>query len=465
MRSVLRTCEISVLLAMAIALILTTGAPRTSLAEEMQSHRFPDFNAKYLPPEVEYDGPLFRLSQNYPDKSEVDQATREILAIPFDQNTESKNWLKYLLAVRAYCLDGNTEVEWRGQENRTRLWYHVPWQHAGEKGREGINGLTREATAQPKQLSPLQKDKFQTHAVALYNNPGGYTIGQVWKDQFQPNPTKAVFPVGTVVVKVLFTQADEKQVPYLINPITWKGYIQDPAFPTDPTKRKVQDLRLIQMDIMVRDDRAKATGGWVFGTYCYNGALKNENPWENLMPVGIQWGNDPDLLNPDENPTNPEPTSTQINNKLKQTIINPSPDLPPQHLGWGGRLNGPADYYRSSCMSCHSTAQYPSFVNQHPDFDKPIKYRPGDPQWDAWFRNLKCGDPFNPMVPMLKYDKRKAISTDFSLQLSIGITHFYAWKSEVMGGYFTPALPGSQGLLNRETTTLPTSEPPVSPQR
>src|SRR5207249_1753973 len=123
----------------------------------------------------------------------------------------------------------------------------VPWQHVGEKGREGINGLTREATAQPKQLAFTQKDKFQTHAVAMYNPPGGHTIGRVWANQFEPDPTVARFPVGTVVVKVLFTQADETQVPYLKNPIVWKAYVQDPA---DATKRKVQDLRLLQMDIM-----------------------------------------------------------------------------------------------------------------------------------------------------------------------------------------------------------------------
>lgn len=449
---------------MLIAAALSLAAFRHAHAQvsDNGSHRFPDFNSKYLPSEVEYDGPLFRLSQSYPSEPPtLDHALEHILAIPFDKNTESENWLKYLLAVRSYCFEGNLEVNWRGQENQTRKWYHVPWQHAGEKGREGINGLTREATAQPKQLAATQKDKFQTHAVALYNSPGGYTIGRVWRDQFQPDPRAALFPVGTVVVKVLFTQADDKQVPYLTNPITWKAYIQDP---TDATKRKVQELQLLQMDVMVRDDRAKKTGGWVFGTYCYNGNLKNGNRWENLVPVGIQWGNDPNLVDPDDNPTNQEPLKTLINDKLKETIINRSPDLPAQHLGWGGRLNGPADYYRSSCMSCHSTAQYPSFVNQNPDFDKPAKYRPGDPQWEAWFRNLNFGQAFSPMVPMVKFDKRRAVSTDFSLQLAIGIAQFYVWKSETMGGYFTPELPDSKGLSGREATIVPTSEPPTSPK-
>ena len=58
------------------------------------------------------------------------------------------------------------------------------------------------------------------------------------------------------------------------------------------TQRAIAPMNLIQMDIMVRDDRAIDTGGWVFGNFAYNGKLGNENRWDNLIPVGIQWGND-----------------------------------------------------------------------------------------------------------------------------------------------------------------------------
>jgi hypothetical protein len=383
----------------------------------------------------------------------MEQAIKDILLIPFDENGDTANWKKYLLAVRDYCFEGNVDVDWRGQDNPKRKWVHVPWQHAGEKGREGINGLTREATAKPRQLASTQKDPFQTYAVALYNPPGGYTIGKVWENQFEPDPNQARFPEGTVVAKVLFTQADESQVPYLKNPLSWKAYAQDPV---DGKKRKVQELRLIQMDIMIRDNRAKNTGGWVFGTFCYNGDLNEKNRWHNLMPVGLQWGNDPQVDDPNDNPENKEPIETRINPKLKETVVSRDPKLPPQHLGWGGRLNGPADYYRSSCMSCHATAQYPSVVQQHPDFDDSIRFNPGDPQWSAWFRNLNCGQPFS---PMFKYDKRRAISVDFSLQLAIGLEQFYAWKARTMGGYFTPVLPGGPRPDERVQRSVPTSEP------
>jgi hypothetical protein len=219
-------------------------------------------------------------------------------------------------------------------------------------------------------------------------------------------------------------------------------------------------MRLLQIDIMVRDERAAASGGWTFATYCYNGALAEPNPWKRMVPVGLQWGNDPQLVDPLQNPVNPEPVQTHINHNLKETFINPSKDLPPQHLGWGGRLNGPADYYRSSCMSCHSTAQYPSSVSQHPDFDSPVKHKLGQAEWNAWFRNLNCGQAFSPIS---NSDKQRAVSTDFSLQLSIGIAQFYDWKQKTMGGYFTPVLPDAPRLKERATVIIPTSEPPPAP--
>lgn len=417
-------------------------------------HRFPDFKLEYKPLESEYKGSLFRLSQDYPiEKPDIDDALEQILRIPFDRNDNGKeNWKEYLMAVRDYCFEGNLEVEWQGQDNPVRQWYHVPWQHYGEKGREGIHGLTREASAKPRQLHPNQQVTYQTHAVAMYNALGGYTIGRVWRNEFDPDPTHVTFPAGTVVVKVLFTQAKSDEVPYLQDPVIWKAYVQDPR---DPTKRTVQNLRLLQMDVMIRDRRADRTGGWVFGTYCYNGALGNENRWHNLVPVGIQWGNDYGVTDAESHKTALQAQKTWFNPKLRETVINRSKDLPPQHLGWGGRLNGPADYFRSSCMSCHATAQFPVVAPQHPDFQPSLDYEPGSREWMVWFRNLDCGESFNPNETSAK----KAHSMDFSLQLAISIDNFYLWKSATMGGYFTPVLPGT-ATLSRIETFRPTSEVP-----
>jgi hypothetical protein len=395
--------------------------------------RFPDFG--FLPPKDQYDGQLFHLRQNYPAGKPPDNLLPEFLRIPFDDNRNGQqNWKRYLLAVRDYCFEGNIDTDrgpidrrsyntdWNLYGNKKRDWFHAPWQHFGRNGREGIHGLTREATAQPKQLAADQNAPFDTYAVGFYNQFGAYTIGQVWHDHYHPS-TKAVrFPVGTVVCKILFTQATADQVPYLVNPVEWQAFAEIQGDKTHT--RKVQTLTLLQMDVMIRDSRAERINktGWVFGTFCYNGTLGNPDRWYNLVPVGLQWGADPDI---DDGEVNPRPTRTIINRRLKETVINPSPELPPQHLGWGGRLNGPADYFASSCVSCHSTSQYPVIAAMNPEFKKSSPEPRGSRGWMRWFRNLKCGDPFSD----------QAQSLDFSLQLANGLKNFDDWHREQGGQY------------------------------
>src|SRR5690606_20251409 len=133
--------------------------------------------------------------------------------------------------------------------------------------------------------------------------------------------------------------------------------------------------------------------------------------------VGIMWGNDPEIS--DSAYTNPQPTVTRINPNLKETIINPDTnELPPTHLGWNGRLTGPVDNPRSSCMSCHMTAEVPTLSPLTPFFqaNPPAE---GSPEWMRWFQNGACGVPFDSGTR----------SADFSLQLAIGITNWQTWKT------------------------------------
>ena len=122
--------------------------------------------------------------------------------------------------------------------------------------------------------------------------------------------------------------------------------------------------------------------------------------------------------------TNPIPGVTKINLNLKETIINPDKnELPPTHLGWNGRLNGPADNYLSSCMSCHMTAEAPQKSPNSPLFQEPQKVPPiGSKEWMRWFQNLKCATPFD----------SDAYSTDFSLQLAASLQNFSIWKNEAL---------------------------------
>lgn len=372
--------------------------------------QFPDF--AYMPPPREYDGRIFVLSQTYPQDPKVAEKLPAFLQTDF-----RLDWKKYILQVRDYCFEGNVlggdvEDDWRVGEQKEPRWFHMPWQHYGVTGREGVHGLTKEAPIKPGQLWQDQTyDTGQVYAVGFFNEIGGLTIGEVWSDHNRPNPTKAIFRVGTVVCKPLFTDVPVSQVPFLVNPLQWTAYITENY---KSEKRSLRKVSLIQMDIMVRDDRSPT--GWVFGTFQYNGLRGQSNRWYNLVPVGLQWGNDPSIRDTEPNTF---PFKTRHNRKLKETVINENDnELPATHLGWNGRLNGPVDNPMSSCISCHMTAQAPEALPLGPTFqDKPPA--PGSDEWMRWFQNLKAGER------MPNSEGKKSTPVDFSLQLARSIQNFY----------------------------------------
>ncbi len=58
-----------------------------------------------------------------------------------------------------------------------------------------------------------------------------------------------------------------------------------------------------------------------------------------------------------------------------------------------------------------------------------------------WFKNLKCGEAFDP----------KAMPTDFSLQMAVGLQNFRTWRDE-----------GSKILASRyKSTPVPAREKPA----
>lgn len=413
----------SIIVLLCSLLIIFASNPHSGMSNNSEKsyvdQYYPDFG--YLPSPTEYKGRVFRLSQKYPltepDKSQLP----EFLKINFKEN-----WREYLLNAQNYCfrenvLGGDVANDFDAALRESPTWFHVPWQHYGPNGREGVHGLTKEAPVQPQQLAISQTYQGgQMYAVGLYNMFGGYTIGKVWADKEHPNPKNIHFPVGTVVMKILFTDVPSEQVPSLVNPLKWNAYVTETYASTN---RVFKELTLIQMDLMVRDDQAPS--GWVFGNYQYNGNLNLKNKWKNLVPVGIQWGNDPEINDSTWGEyTNPIPAITRRNPNLKETIINPDDnELPPTHLGWNGRLNGPADNYLSSCMSCHMTAQAPAKSPMSPLFQSPDKVPAvGSAEWMRWFQNLNCGVRFDSDKP--------TFTTDFSLQLAASLQNFFNWRNE-----------------------------------
>jgi hypothetical protein len=354
------------------------------------SQLFPDAHD----PKIEgWNGPVFKLSQAYPQTlpspdSEPWKA--------FDFRTQSD---QYVRAILGYAMEGNVEVNWQGDKNTVRKWFHAPWLHSTNQGREFVHGLTSERVSPARELHPNQTIPVHNYAVGLYNARAGYTIGQVWKDSENPDASAGHFPEGAVAVKLLFTTATVTQVPYMVNSLEWDAHISDTG---TSTTRAIAKVRLLQIDVAVRDSRAASTTGWVFGTFAYDGGAPGATAWDRMRPVGVMWGNDPTLGRAHFN------AGARV---AESVILNPTIGIA-QHLGWLGRLNGPVDNKISSCLSCHSTAEYPRGPFLPPGGTST------NTSLDAarlkFFRNIKAGQPFTP----------GQASLDYSLQLAVGIANF-----------------------------------------
>jgi hypothetical protein len=367
--------------------------------------------------------PVFVLSQDYPTTDPSPSLTQPWKAIDFHQQPAA-----YMQALIDYCYEGNLEVEFRGQDNATRKWYHAPWLHTGPNPREFTHGLTGERMSRARELATTQTSTPHNFAVGLYNAPGGYTIGRVWADPNHPDASKAVFPEGTVAFKLLFTQATKDEVPYLDGAPEW---IADTDRSNDANQIRGNKVRLLQIDIAVKDSRSNE-GGWVFGTFQFDKGVAAQDPWHQITPVTLMWGDDPTFTPADYDPAHGKiPQESWINEAAPVVAYRSS--LPPSSsaphvLGWAGRGNGPVDNSVSSCLSCHGVAEQKKASNMLPSGSS-------DQQKLKWFRNLAPLEPFD--------NDGHHQSLDFSLQLSVGIDnqsrspaahpflHFFIPKSSI----------------------------------
>ena len=344
--------------------------------------------------------PVFALSQDYPTTDPSSSLTQPWKAIDFHQQPAD-----YMQAVIDYCYEGNLEVQFRGQDNNTRKWYHAPWLHPGPNGREFTHGLTGERMSRQNELAATQTNPAHNFAVGLYNAGGGYAIGRVWADPNHPDATRAVFPEGTVAFKLLFTTATKDQVPYLDGAPEW---IADTERSNDANQIRGNKVRLLQIDVAVKDSRS-SKGGWVFGTFQFDSSSTAQESWRKITPVTLMWGDDPTFTPADYDPANGHvPQESWINGAAPVVTYRsslPPSSTAPHALGWAGRGNGPVDNPISSCISCHSVAEQSKAAQMLPSGS--------DQQKLHWFRNLAPLEPFD--------NDGHHQSLDFSLQLAVGI--------------------------------------------
>ena len=216
------------------------------------------------------------------------------------------------------------------------------------------------------------------------------------------------FPLRTVAFKLLFTEATPSDIPFINGSPQWEATIAKEAKYGQPSKERTSphSLRLLQLDIAVRDSRADSTTGWIFCTFMYHNSVHHKIPWKRLMPVCLMYGNDPGLT----------PERYAKGERPKESWVNPDAiaTLPPTrpYFGWLGRGNGPVDNYISSCASCHSTANHPS-IGILPDAHEESAVD----RIMLWFRNIKAGEKFGFI----------GNSLDYSLQMKIGLENYEHW--------------------------------------
>lgn len=331
----------------------------------------------------------FEISQDYP----AELPKRPAGGYGFEKGdfrTAPMEWMKKL---RNYIWAGMEEANFVAQNNKVRTWYHMPWMDYGYSGREYLRGLVMDRTSFPNELASGQTKKYRNYSVTYYNDAAGYQLGKIWCDPARPDMKKALFPIGSVVFKMIFTTADTTEVPWLDGALEWEAFIEKATeLPVD--QKDIHKVRLAQVNVAVRTKASEAKNGWVFGVYVYDGRKKRGSIKDRLTPIGVQWGNDPGVT-PKQVRDGEKPiaeswinTNAWIQDDRQKSLV--------QRVGWGYRLQGPIGNSAGSIMSEAMTAGLPPVASVPPS---------GLPMDSIllWHRNIPSGQPFDEEQSQLDY--------------------------------------------------------------
>lgn len=386
--------------------------------------------------------------QDYP-KEFPDPRDRQ----PWEELRASADPEEYMQTVIGSARPFFKRVDGRLTGSGSEPWWISEWLDYGSSGREPLMGLTKERGPKAGDLSAISREGPQIWAVGFYNTPGSAVLGEVFSDSCNPFfPVGVSFPVDTVSVKFLFTDAPSEETPYLEGAPLYYAHIDAPGSGSTfhPVAERVrQPMRLLQVDVAVKDPRSAPETGWIFGTFVWKGPAKGDGLFDNLVPVALQWGNDPGIY--DEGSIK----QSWVNDELRGVVF--GWESRPT-LGFMGRANGPADNIRSSCLSCHSAARSPrstiGILNNGFDMKSLGDAASVKRHVDIWFQNIRSGQLFQPVEPA-------ASSLDYSLQLEAAAFRVCSAceAGDLEGG--TPPICRSAGFYNRPTC----GEAKASPSR
>ncbi len=408
-------------------------------------------------PPADYKGRVFKLSQDYPVQIPPPEHY-PWLDVPFRDGGPADPQA-YLRALLAYGLEGNVEADFYVEDNKVRKWYGMPWMDwntevasdwPGTDGREFVHGFTHEFDSSGDTLSTLQHEFVDTWSGAYLNDRAAFAVGQVYCDPNDPQPGALNpdptglnnFPDGAFIIKLLFSTVTEDELPIAKGALEWTADVfvnDDPRWrnegPASRFARRPGKIRLIQIDVSVRDERSLT--GWLLGTFGYDGNAEGASPWARMVPLGLQWGNNPKVTfaqtcaGPDGPCDRSKLTEQWINEDAAARLTRAPLNF--NHLGFGGRLAGPVDNAKASCMGCHQTAGFPS-APILPEFSANGAVLKLDaarrPATDQSFRMMYYGNVPSGVV----FSDSQLYSSDYSLQLSMSLQNFASRRCGAQAG-------------------------------
>lgn len=344
----------------------------------------------------------------------------------WDGKAPQDDWRAYMDAFMTEVRAGGlTIADGKASMKADAEWWVTPWMDYGDNGREKAFGLTKERNPGKGDLAPGSGTGRQVWAVGFYNHDGAHALGQVYADPCNPRVPAAGFtlPEGSASFKLLFTTATGDDAAYLTGSPEVQAYVNAPG-----GRRTLQAVRLLQMDIAVRDSSSPT--GWVMGTYIWQGPRKGDGLFDNLVPVGLMWGNDQAAAAAPRDAF-ATLTETRLNPDLAGVVWRGHGQVWTERPwpGFQGRLNGPADNMMSTCLSCHALAQWPrskalSILPLAPKYTM-TTLNNDDVRADLardYLRNVKGGQLTEPSEATATDTWGGARPLDYSLQLEASFT-------------------------------------------
>ena len=426
----------------------TTHRPQLATTAAAVATPFQNNNGQ-VPTPQQYSGSLFMVSHDWPQKPLPPLVNPPWQTAIKGQPINTQNASAYAYALRDYVSKNAKTLilDYPNWNAGNAGWYNEPW--LGSE-REAIRGTYAAGEFGPEIFPDTGlRATFNTHVLTYYDARAAYTLFKLW-GAAATNPdiktANSQFEEGAVIVKAaVFASIDPKQKTDWWDAMkgapVWSLFIDQSQSPNSPQPPQVWPGYVAQFDIIVKDTKSSPITGWVFTTLVYDASAPGDG-WDKMIPLGAQWGNDPQ--------------ATQPGQSLVENWINPiAPKYSTQTLGWGGRLSGPNDGARnniaingkvevnapdSSCMSCHSTAQWnasrpyiphmsrpngmvsfllPSFSTDSPpgfqlcgNDGKPnpggsniCSPAPASAEWMKWFQNRAGTEPMDPGSIAMDFDE------------------------------------------------------------